>query len=147
MGSGEWEAKEGDDDALFGGFSEHGLERSSGGHRDFEVWRLSMDLAVDLYAATRRFPAEEKFGLISQLRRAAASIPANIAEGYGRETSGAFIQFLRIAQGSAKELETLIELSKRLDLIDKATVDPIEDRMARVSKMLRALIRSIERRR
>jgi four helix bundle protein len=136
------------DSALaFGGFHEDGPQRLSGGHRDLDVWRSSMTLVTDIYELTRRFPDEERFGLVSQLRRAAVSIPTNIAEGYGRETSGSFVQFLRIAQGSAKEVETLIEISKRLDMAAPDVMNPIEDLLVRVSKMLRALIRSIERRR
>ena len=75
-------------------------------YRDLVVWQASMTLAEDCYRVTRRFPKEETFGMTSQIRRAAASIPANIAEGHGRESTGSFIQFLRVAQGSTKELET-----------------------------------------
>ena len=77
-------------------------------YRDLVVWQTAMALAVDCYQLTRNFPRDEMFGLTSQIRRAAASIPANIAEGHGRENTGAFIQHLRIAQGSSKELETHI---------------------------------------
>ena len=75
-------------------------------HRDLIVWQKSMDLAVAAYRVTSSFPLEERYGLTSQIRRSSASIPANIAEGYGRESAGAYTQQLRVAQGSLKELET-----------------------------------------
>jgi four helix bundle protein len=75
-------------------------------YRDLRVWQEAMALAELCYRHTRDFPREELFGLTTQIRRAAASIPANIAEGWGRESTGAYLQFLRIAQGSCKELET-----------------------------------------
>jgi four helix bundle protein len=86
-------------------------------HKDLEVWKLGMDLAHSCYQATRQFPKEELFGLTSQIRRASVSIPANIAEGYGRETRGAYIRGLRIAQGSLKELETHLLLAARVEIL------------------------------
>src|SRR5438128_2288659 len=74
-------------------------------YRDLRVWQLSMQLAEDCYRLTRSFPREETFGLTSQIRRASSRIPANIAEGYGRSHRGEYLQFLRVAQGSLKELE------------------------------------------
>jgi four helix bundle protein len=102
-----------------------------------------MLLAEMCYRHTRNFPQDERFGLTAQIRRAAASIPANIAEGYGREQTGSYVQFLRIAQGSCKEVETHILLAERVlegaaaapgDLLSQAEV---------VGKMLRGLIRSL----
>ncbi len=104
-----------------------------------------MDLAVECYALTKGFPKEEIFGLTSQIRRAAASVPANIAEGYGRDSAGQYVNFLRTAQGSLKELETHLLLSGRIGLIGE---HPVEDSLIRsenVGKMLRGLIRSIQR--
>jgi four helix bundle protein len=75
------------------------------------VWQAAIDLAVDCYEFTKWFPKEEVYGLTSQIRRAATSVAANIAEGHGREVTGSFIQFLRIAQGSLKELETHMLIS------------------------------------
>ena len=80
-------------------------------HKDLEVWQMAMTLAEDCYHLTARFPKDEVYGMSAQIRRAAVSIPANIAEGYGREQTGSFIQFLRIAQGSARELETHLILT------------------------------------
>lgn len=105
-----------------------------------------MDLAVICYEATKPFPREEIFGMTSQIRRAAASIPANVAEGRGRENSGEFIQFLRIAQGSLKELETHLILAHRVQLATKEEISPILERCEKIGKMLRALIRSIQKR-
>jgi four helix bundle protein len=82
--------------------------------KDLEVWQMAMTLAADCYHLTARFPKEEIYSMTAQIRRAAASVPANIAEGHGRENTGAFIQFLRIAQGSLKELETHLLLAERV---------------------------------
>lgn len=102
-----------------------------------------MDLAADCYNATRLFPKEELYGMTAQIRRAAASIPANIAEGYGRKTRGEYVQFLYIAQGSLKELETHWLLSERVKLVESSTVATILDRCESVGKLLSALIRSL----
>ena len=104
-----------------------------------------MDLAEACYNATATFPRDELYGVTAQVRRAAASIAANIAEGYGRETTGSFIQFLRIAQGSVKELETHLLLAGRVQLSKAEELAPLLDQCERVSKMLRNLIRSLER--
>jgi four helix bundle protein len=79
-------------------------------YKDLRIWQLSLDLAVDSHRASAGFPKSELYGLISQINRSASSVPANIAEGHGRETTGSFIQFLRISQGALKELETHIIL-------------------------------------
>lgn len=115
-------------------------------HRDLVVWQESMNLAVAAYKLTKRFPKEELYGLTTQIRRASASVPANIAEGYGRESSGAYAQQLRVAQGSLKELETHLVLATRVEVTDMVTVSPLLDQSDSVGKMLRSLIRSIESR-
>lgn len=115
-------------------------------HRDLDVWKLSMKLAREIYRVTLVLPPEEKYGLTSQMRRAAVSIPANIAEGYGRETSGSYLQILRIAQGSARELETMIELAKEIGFLSGRDCDESEDYLRRVLMMLRRLIQSVSRR-
>jgi four helix bundle protein len=115
-------------------------------HRDLDVWKTATALTTDVYKATSKFPSDERFGLISQARRAAVSVPANIAEGYGRETSGSYIQFLRVAQGSARELETLLEVSRQLGYLDSAAHSALNDRLTRVTMMLGRLLRAIERR-
>jgi four helix bundle protein len=103
-----------------------------------------MNLAALCYALTQKFPKEEMFGMTSQIRRAAASIAANIAEGHGRELSGSFVQFLRIAQGSLKEVETHLLLSERVGLSREATIKPAVEKCDEIGKMLRALIRAIQ---
>lgn len=104
-----------------------------------------MDLAVDCYRLTKGFPKEETFGLTSQIRRAASSIPANIAEGCGRDSAGHYVNFLRTARGSLKELETHILLSARVGVMREKAGEPLFERSETVGKMLRALIRSIQR--
>ena len=103
-----------------------------------------MQLATDCYAETKLFPREEAFGQTSQIRRAAVSIAANIAEGYGRETTGSFVQFLRVAQGSQKELETHVLLSERVGLFSTDRSAPLLRNIESVGRMLRNLIRSLE---
>ncbi len=113
-------------------------------YRDLSVWQQAMTLAEACYGLTRSFPREELFGLTSQIRRASASIAANIAEGHGREATGSFIQHLRIAQGSLKEVETHLLLASRVGVTVTAKVDPVLEQCQSVGKMLRALIRSLE---
>jgi four helix bundle protein len=112
--------------------------------KDLDVWQLAMTLAVDCYRLTESFPKHEQYGMTSQIRRASASVPANIAEGYGRDQTGMYVQFLRISLGSVRELETLLLLAGRVELLAKPAAQPVLDRTVRVSKMLRSLIRSLE---
>ncbi|MGI9405600.1 MAG: four helix bundle protein [Hyphomicrobiaceae bacterium] len=113
-------------------------------YRDLIVWQKAMDLAELAYGLTKDFPRVELYGMTSQIRRAATSVPANIAEGQGRENTGSFVQFLRIAQGSLKELETHLILSTRVKLAKQATVSPLLDLCEEVGRMLRALIRKLQ---
>ena len=115
--------------------------------QDLEVWQLAVTLAEDCYRLTATFPRDEIYGMTSQIRRAAVSIPANIAEGYGRDQTGNFIQFLRVAQGSDRELETHLLLASRLGLVDRVALEEAQAKVVSVSEMLRALIRSLEHRR
>jgi four helix bundle protein len=116
-------------------------------YRDLRVWQEAMDLAEVCYRTTRGFPKEELYGITSQVRRAAASVAANIAEGHGRDGRGEFVQFLRVAQGSLKELETHLLLSQRAELAPATIVNPVLGRCEATGKMLRALIRSLQKRR
>lgn len=116
-------------------------------YKDLIVWRAAVDLAVTCYSETKSFPSSETYGMVSQIRRASASVAANIAEGHGREHTGSFIQFLRIAQGSLKELETHVFISERVGLIHEAETQRIFLQTDEIGKMLRSLIRSLERRR
>ena len=114
-------------------------------YRDLNVWKFSMDMAADIYVVTKTFPREEMFGMTAQMRRAAASIPANIAEGFGRAQRKSFIQFLRIAQGSLKELETHTLLAMRVGLLDAERSTPLADRYQRLGKMLVSFVRALEK--
>jgi four helix bundle protein len=102
-----------------------------------------MDLAVAIYGLTQKWPKGELYGLTSQARRAAAAIPANVAEGYGRESTGAYQQFLRIAQGSLKELETHLLIAERIGLASTETLTPLLQKAESIGKMLRQLIRKL----
>jgi four helix bundle protein len=113
-------------------------------YRDLQVWQKGMDLAVACYIETQSLPVDERFGLVSQIRRAAASVPANIAEGYGRENRGEFIQFLRVAQGSLKELETHLLLTQRVHPKSASGISVLLPAADELGKMLRALIRSLQ---
>ncbi|MEO9614264.1 MAG: four helix bundle protein [Nitratireductor sp.] len=116
-------------------------------YRDLLIWQVAIDIAVACYEATKSLPPSELYGLTSQIRRAATSIPANIAEGYGRESRAAFIQFLRIAQGSLKELETHLFLATKLDLLVDDVSGAILYRTDELGRMLRGMIRSLQRKR
>ena len=113
-------------------------------YRDLRVWQEAMTLVEECYRFSQGLPREELFGLTSQLRRAAVSVPANVAEGYGRESKGSYVNFLKTAQGSLKELETHLILCQRLKY---ATVEAAETLLAHcevVGKMLRGLIRNLQ---
>ena len=102
-------------------------------------------IAERVYRLTKGFPKDEVYGMTSQIRRAAVSVAANIAEGHGRENSGSFVQFLRIAQGSLKELETHLLLALRVELASTKELEPILRQCDELGRMLRSLIRSIQR--
>ena len=111
-------------------------------YRDLRVWQDAMTLAESCYRLTRHFPRDELFGLTSQIRRAGASVPANVAEGHGRENTGNFIQRLRVSQGSLKELETHLLLAGRVGILPASDLEPVLSQCESLGKMLRALIRS-----
>jgi four helix bundle protein len=117
-------------------------DQSINSYRDLRVWQDAMTLAESCYVLTGRFPRDELFGLTSQIRRAAASIPANIAEGHGRESTGSFVQSLRVSQGSLKELETHLLLAQRVGILAIADLDITMGRCESLGKMVRASIRS-----
>lgn len=113
-------------------------------YKDLIVWQKSMGLVESIYHISENLPSKEQFGLISQMRRAAVSIPSNIAEGYGRQSSGSYAQFLSIARGSLLELETQIELCFRLKLIQQIDAEKILNETTEINKMLSSLISKIK---
>lgn len=119
------------------------MQEGTGSYKDLLVWQQSMDLAVEIYSATKAWPKEELYGLTSQVRRAAASVPANIAEGYGRELRGSYLQFLRIAQGSLKELETHLLIAGRTGIATNDSIAPLRGSCESVGKLLRLLLRKL----
>ena len=114
-------------------------------HHKLEIWQRSIDFVSRIYKVTETFPDNEKFGLISQIRRAAISIPSNIAEGAGRNSPKEFIQFLGVAQGSIAELETQLIIARNLNYIDK-DYDEVMQELDGISKMIVGLIKSIRSR-
>jgi four helix bundle protein len=108
--------------------------------RELVVWKKSMKLATDIYRLTQGFPREEMYGLVSQLRRAAVSIPSNIAEGHGRSGLGEYRQFLWVARGSNFELQTQLEIAKSLDMGNVKLLQESEALSQEVGKMLFALL-------
>jgi len=120
------------------------LSEQINSYRDLRVWQDAMTLAEGCYLLTKAFPRDELFGFTSQIRRAASSIAANVAEGHGRESTQQFIQFLRISQGSLKELETHLLLAQRVGIARQEAIEPSLDRCTSIGKMLRALIRSLQ---
>jgi four helix bundle protein len=113
-------------------------------YRELRVWQEAMAIARACYVLTRRFPKDEMYGMTSQIRRASTSLAANIAEGHGRENTGSFVQFLRIAQGSLKELETHLLLAEQVQIAKSSGTEPILTQCESLGKMLRSLIRSLQ---
>lgn len=111
------------------------------GHKDLEVWKKSMDIVESIYKDTARFPKEEIYGITAQMRRAAVSIPSNIAEGAARNGKKEFVQFLYIALGSLSELETQIIITERLRYIPN--VDSLINECSIIKKLLNGLIISL----
>ena len=114
-------------------------------HQDLVVWQRAMEMTVEVYALTKGFPREEIFGLTSQLRRASVSVASNIAEGRGRLSVREFRNFLSMAQGSNYEVQTQLDLSRRLSIGSATILTKAEAQSVEVGKMLSALIASVER--
>ena len=113
------------------------------GFRQLTVWQKSYALTLDVYKHTKSFPAEERYGLTSQLRRCVVSVPANIAEGYERNHRKEYLQFLHIAKGSLGETETYLLLSVDLGYLSNETYTLLESQRAEVGRILRGLINSL----
>jgi len=114
----------------------------SGTYTDLQVWQAAMDLAEDVYRITKNFPKEERYGLTIQVRRAAVSAPSNIAEGKGRSSDKELAQFLCHSRGSLFEIETQINLARRLGYLDAQQVDTVLRNTARVGQLLNGLLRA-----
>ena len=113
-------------------------------YKDLQVWNKAMDLTTMVYDALKTFPPKEEYGLSSQMRRSSVSIPSNIAEGYGRNSTLDYCRFLQIALGSAYELETQVELARRLDYVDNDTANKLATQLTEVGRMLNSLINKIK---
>jgi four helix bundle protein len=114
--------------------------------RDLKVWQKSMYTVKEIYRITKLFPDEERYGLIAQLRRSAVSVPSNISEGYGRNSTKDYIRFLRIAIGSLYELETLLEIGFEPNyFVEKDSYQVIINSVLEIERMLSSLIRKIEK--
>ncbi len=113
-------------------------------YRDLEIWQKAMSLTTEVYRMSNRLPRAEQWGLASQMQRAAVSIPANIAEGWGRSSRREFLQFLRISRGSLCELETHLILAEQLGYLTQAQTAPLLEQCDRLSRMLLSLMRSLE---
>ena len=111
--------------------------------RDLEIWKLGKSVVVDVYRVTKEFPKEEIYGLVSQMPRAAVSIPSNVAEGFNRKHNTEYRQFLYVALGSCAELETHVEIAHDLALITVAQRDELLERLDHESKMVRSLIKRL----
>ena len=114
-------------------------------YRDLDAWNKSMDLVVEVYHLTRGFPVEERYGLTSQIRRAAASIPTNIAEGNARLSQREYAYFVSVARGSVSELATLLELADPLGYVDSDVATAARTRAEDISRMLLMLVRALRR--
>ncbi|HEX9292253.1 MAG TPA: four helix bundle protein [Gemmatimonadales bacterium] len=123
--------------------------RTSGpvrGYRDLIVWQDSMDLVLSIYRITAAFPKEERYSLVSQLRRAAVSVPSNIAEGHGRSRTGDYLRHLSVAVGSLSEVETQVQIARRLEYITEDDQSRLLESCNAIAKMFGGLIRSLRRR-
>lgn len=114
--------------------------------KELKVWEKAHQLTLEIYRTTSQFPSDEKYGLISQMRRACSSIPTNIAEGCGRDSDAELIRFCNIAMGSASELEYQMILSRDLELFDVSIFQKLYEQLVEVKRMLLAFIRSIKKR-
>lgn len=113
-------------------------------HKNLLVWKESVSFVQEIYKLTNQLPDTEKFGLISQLRRASVSIPTNISEGAARSTKKEFLYFLYISSGSLSEVDTLLTISENLEYISKTDLENCEKKMGTISSLLNGLIRKLK---
>ncbi len=112
--------------------------------KDLKIWQKGINIAEKCYFLTKLFPKDELYGIVQQIRRSAVSIPANIAEGYGRRYTGEYLRFLNIAQGSINELETHLILSERVGLCEEKEIETIISLLTEETKMIITLIKKLE---
>ena len=115
-------------------------------HEKLDVWKQAIEMVVTIYECTNSFPNDERFGLTSQIRRAAVSVPANIAEGAGRHHDKEFLQFLGVAQGSASELETELLIAHRLGYVDEVKFRSVYEEVNSVARMIVGLSKHLRSR-
>lgn len=113
-------------------------------HRDLIAWQKAIELSLAIYSATQGFPADERFGLVSQLRRAGVSVASNIAEGYGRGSTIDYVRFLRTARGSLYEIDTQLLIAARLEFLSVSVFQQLESQLNECSRILVGLIRSLD---
>ena len=120
------------------------MRRKIESFRDLEIWQRSIRLVKKIYTATKGFPRDELYGLISQMRRSAVSIPSNMAEGFARRRGREYRQFLYVALGSFAELSTQVTISRMLDYLNEIATNEIQDEIEQLSKMTHSLISKLE---
>ncbi len=113
-------------------------------HRDLIAWQRAVELGLDIYSLTQKFPDVERFGLTSQLRRAGVSVASNVAEGFGRQSTAEYLRFLRIARGSLFEIDTQLLFAARLGYVEESKHRDVTERCSECGRILAGLIRSIE---
>ena len=114
-------------------------------HRHLDAWNSSVDLVMAIYQVTERLSKEERFALISQLRKAATSVPSNIAEGAARQTKKEFANYIHIAQGSLSELDTHLEIARRLPYVPDGDWEKLDSQIERIDKMLSGILRHLKK--
>lgn len=115
-------------------------------HKDLIVWQKSMLLVTEIYKISKYFPKDETYGLVSQMRRCAISIPSNIAEGYGRKSTSDYVRFLRVAAGSLYELQTQMEISLNLGYLKSNKFDKLNESGREIERMLSSLTKKLDKR-
>ena len=115
------------------------------GYKDLIAWQKAMDMVAEVYHLTADYPKDERFGLVSQTRRAAVSVPSNIAEGYGRQTRREYVQFVHISRGSANEVETQLLVAVRLGFVAAEQARSAVDLILEVQRILKGLVTSLTR--
>lgn len=113
--------------------------------KDLLIWQKGIDIAEKCYFLTKTFPKDEIYGMVQQIRRSAVSIPANIAEGYGRRSTAEYLRFLNIAQGSVNELQTHLILAQKVELCEQNSIEPILNLLNEESKMIISLTHKLQK--